>query len=137
MNLEIYPLEYSLIFDDLDTNAITFELDQGYFTIQAGVYLEEEEDLNEPIFELNDQGDSQSGGLEKIIFKKSEINIQFKKSWFFLDKYEIIKINLKEEVSREIVDFFANHLFLGSFIFYDENFDQLKKVSQTATRDYL
>jgi hypothetical protein len=136
-NLEIYPLEYSLIYDDLDTNAITFELDQGYFTIQTGVYLEEEEDLNEPSFELNDQGDSQNGGLEKIIFTKSEIIIQFKNSYFFLYKYETIKINLKEEISRKIVDFFANHLFLGDFIFYDEKFDQLNKVSQTAKRDYL
>ncbi|SRR6266700_1994906 len=138
MNLELKATKIQFIYDDGDTNAINFTLDDnGYFSIQNGVYLEEDDDLNQPIFEYKDQGHSQSGGIEGIVFGKRIILLNFKNSDLFLEKYKTTELLLNQSVDRKTVDFFANHLFLGDYIQYDKNFEDSNKVAQTKYREPL
>ena len=137
MNLMLNPIRIESIYDELDTNAINFILDNGYFSIQAGVYLEEDEHLNEPIFEFNDQGDSQNGGVEKIVFGDRQILLVFQDNDLFLKKYKTVELMLSQKVDRKIVDFFANCLFLGNMLAYENGFDESSKVIQTKRREGL
>ena len=52
-------------------------------------------------------------------------------------KYESIAVLSTDPVDRTLVDFFANHLFLGKYIRYSEDFAESNKVSQTSRRDRL
>lgn len=137
VKLTIHPTEVDFVYDDLDTNAVTFKLEGGYLSIQTCVYLEDDERLNEPTIELNDQRCSQCGGLDQIVFFPREIDLKFQEGGYFLDKYSAISIFFDELVDVRLVDFFVNHLFLGGIVTYDGSFDPAKKVSQTGARDYL
>lgn len=138
MNIKLDVQKIEFIYDDLDTNAINFILvDGGYFCIQTGVYLEADEVLNLPSFEYNDQGNSQFGGLKNVTFSNQSIRLTFSETEPFIKKYSDVDLHIKEEISRKIVDFFANHLFLGSALKYDADFEESKKVIQTVTREYL
>ncbi len=136
MELTIRPMEVEFVYDELDTNAITFRLADGYFSIQTCVYLEDDERLNEPMVELSDQG-AQSGGLVGVLVCPREISLQFQESLCFLDECSSISIVFDELVDVTLVDFFVNHLFLGDILIYGDDFDASKKVIQTRKRDYL
>lgn len=136
MELTIRPMEVDFVYDELDTNAITFRLADGYFSIQTCVYLEDDERLNEPMLELSDQG-AQSGGLVWVLVCPREISLQFQESLCFLDECSSISIVFDELVDVTLVDFFVNHLFLGDILIYGDDFDASKKVIQTRKRDYL
>lgn len=136
MELTIRPMEVEFVYDELDTNAITFRLADGYFSIQTCVYLEDDERLNEPMVELSDQG-AQSGGLVGVLVCPREISLQFQESLCFLDEWSSISIVFDELVDVTLVDFFVNHLFLGDILIYGDDFDASKKVIQTRKRDYL
>ncbi|MDN7876852.1 hypothetical protein [Burkholderia aenigmatica] len=129
-------MEVEFVYDELDTNAITFRLADGYFSIQTCVYLEDDERLNEPMVELSDQG-AQSGGLVGVLVCPREISLQFQESLCFLDECSSISIVFDELVDVTLVDFFVNHLFLGDILIYGDDFDASKKVIQTRKRDYL
>ncbi|WP_152602006.1 hypothetical protein [Burkholderia paludis] len=137
MKLTIHPIEFDFVYDELDTNAVTFKLDGGYLSIQTCVYLEDDERLNEPTVELNDQGNSQCGGLAQIVFSPRKVELKFKEGDYFLGEHSAISILLDEFVDVKLVDFFVNYLFLGGIVTYDGSFDPARKVIQTGTRDYL
>jgi len=140
MNLTLNVTKIQFIYDEGDTNAINFILDDnGYFSIQIGVYLEEGDhpSLNQPIFEFKDQGDSQSGGIEEIHFSEKKIILTFRDSDLFLKKYKTVELLLDQPLNRKMVDFFANHLFLGEIIRYDIGFKESNKVIQTEHRELL
>ncbi|WP_174939027.1 hypothetical protein [Burkholderia lata] len=137
VKLTIHPIEIDFVFDELDTNAITFKLEEGYFSIQTCVYLEDDERLNEPTIELNDQGSSQCGGLRQVYFASRSVELKFQEGYDFLDKYSAVLISFDEFVDVKLVDFFVNHLFLGDIVCYEDDFDSSKKVVQTEKRDYL
>ena len=137
VKLTIHPVEVDFVYDELDTNAVTFKLEDGYLSIQTCVYLEDDERLNEPTVELNDQGSSQCGGLAQIVFSPREVELKFREGDYFLGEHPAILILLDEFVDVKLVDFFVNHLFLGDIVTYDGSFDPARKVIQTETRDYL
>src|SRR5260221_8520223 len=139
MNLTLNVTKIQFIYDEGYKNAINFTLDDnGYFSIKIGVYLEEDDDrLNQPIFEFKDQGDSQSGGIEEIHFREKKIILTFRDSDLFLKTYKTVELLLDQPVNRKMVDFFANHLFLGEIIRYDIGFKESNKVIQTEHRELL
>jgi hypothetical protein len=140
MNLNISPKEIEFIYDELDTNAVNFQFDGGYFSIQTGVCLESEEDddmANEPFFELNDQGNSQVGGQQEITFYENKIVIMFSDDNLFNGEFKTITIIFGKNITSEMVDFFNNYLFLGEYIRYDFSFPDNKKVIQNKYKiDY-
>lgn len=91
------------------------------FSIQIGAYLEEDDDLNQPTFKFRDQGSSQSGAIQEIHFSAKKIILTFRDSDLFLEKYKTVELLLDQPVNRKMVDFFANHLFLASFISWRNN----------------
>lgn len=125
------------VYDSLDTNAINFRSSTGYFSIQTGVYLEEDDRLNEPFFELNSQEQSQSGGLAGVLFEEAKITLSFQAARPFGGEYATVQIELAGGVSRKLVDFFNNHLFLADCAEYGDRFDKAKIVAGTATRELL
>ncbi|WP_423762418.1 hypothetical protein [Burkholderia sp. NLJ2] len=133
----IRPIEVDFVYDELDANAVTFKLKDGYLSIQTCVYLEDDERLNEPTVELSDQGSSQCGGLAQIVFSPREVELKFQEGDYFLSQYSAISILLDEFVDVKLVDFFVNHLFLGDIVIYGDSFDPAEKVIQTEKRDYL
>jgi hypothetical protein len=170
MNLDLTPQKIELVYDDLDTNAVNFHLPRpdSFFCIQAGVYLEddEEEEVKLPYFELNEQSNSHYRRIGAITFFGEKIVLSFPHNSMFLEKYssvtlhfdatvervrtcqtedstfpnykyESIAIPSTEPVDRMLVDFFADHLFLGRYIRYSENFAESNKVSQTSYRERL
>ncbi|QRR07825.1 hypothetical protein FPJ27_16440 [Burkholderia sp. MS455] len=137
VKLTIHPIEVDFVYDELDTNAVTFKLKDGYLSIQTCVYLEDDERLNEPTVELNDQGSSQCGGLAHIVFFPREVEVGFREGDYFLGEYSAISILLDEFVDVKLVDFFVNHLFLGDIVVYGDGFDPARKVTQTSKRDYI
>jgi hypothetical protein len=140
MNHEFFSNRIEFVFDDLDTNAISFYADDGYFSIQTGVCLESEENdrtANEPYFELSDQENSQAGRIEEIVFDENKITLVFKTSDLFMEKYRTLTIKLASPTTKETVDFFNNCLFLGKYITYSPAFPVDKRVIQTKFKiDY-
>jgi hypothetical protein len=126
-----------LVYDQHDSNAANFVLGDGYFSIQTSVYLEADEQLNEPFIELNNQSQVQCGGLESITFFNDRVLLSFGASSPFLKRYRAVVVHPKEGVLRELVDFFNNHLFLGSLIRYSDDFDPKKVCVPTAKRELL
>jgi hypothetical protein len=138
MKLSIRPDRIEYTIDELDSNAISFPLgENGYFSIQTCIYLEEDELLNEPFLELNEQSQSEAGGIAEILFSLDAVEIFFKTGEEFIDKYSSIEIKLKEAVDMKMVDFFANYLFLGDGLRYAAAFPAEKKVRQTTFRTSL
>lgn len=138
MKLSIRPDRIEYTINELDSNAISFPFGgNGYFSIQTSTYLEEDELLNEPFLELNEQSQSQAGGIAEILFSLDAVEIFFKTGEEFIDKYSSIEIKLKEAVDIKMVDFFANYLFLGDCLRYAAVFPAEKKVLQTTFRTFL
>lgn len=137
MELEIHPVWVDFVYDELDTNAVTFKLTSGYLSIQTCVYLEDDERLNEPMVELNDQGNSQCGGLEQVVIFPREIWLEFRRDACFLNEYLRVSILFDELVEVRLVDFFVNYLFLGGIVVYGDDFDFSRKVIETRSRGYL
>lgn len=139
MNLDLYPInKIEFVYCELDANAISFQLPSpnSYFSIQTDAFIDHEDletdvSICKPWFELDDQINSKVNGLESVLFDRNSIMIFFEENEFFLEKYKTITIHLNEAVTREIVDFFSNHLFLGNYIQYTEDFDENLKVLQT------
>jgi len=141
MTLRLKAKDIEFIYDDLDTNALNFILRDGghpgYFCFQAGVFLEEDEQLNEPYLEWNGQENARSGGIEQITFLPGSIQIQFPADRPYLGKYGAVEIVPPAEVTREIVDFFNNYLYLGELTRYAPDFDLAKICPPVAARDHL
>jgi hypothetical protein len=170
VNLDLTPQKIELVYDDLDTNALNFHLPRpdSFFCIQAGVYLEddEEEESKLPYFELNEQSNSDCRRIDAVTFFREKIVLSFAADIMFLDrynsvtlhfgaaverartcqaedsafpncKYESVSVPSTAPVDRTLVDFFANHLFLGRYIRYSEDFAESNKVSQTSCRERL
>ena len=138
----------------------------SYFCIQACVYLEDDAELNVPYFELDDQSNSHYCDVEAVTFFRENVVLSFADDSLFLDKYKSVTLHCNaplekvrtyrtnggafldakyasaaipshEPVDRTLVDFFANHLFLGAHIRYGEGFPEESKVSQTSFREPL
>ncbi|WP_175747181.1 hypothetical protein [Burkholderia pyrrocinia] len=137
MKVAMHSVGVDFVYDVLNTNAVTFKLKGGYLSIQTCVYLEDDERLNEPMIEMNDQESSQCGGLARIVIFSREIQLEFREGAHFLGEYSFISIFLDEFIDVRLVDFFVNHLFLGSIVMYGANFDPSNKVNQIRKRDYL
>jgi hypothetical protein len=170
VNLDLTPQKIELVYDDLDTNAVNFHLPHpdSFFCIQAGVYLEddEEEESKLPYLELNQQSSSDYRRIKAVTFFREKIVLSFSPDSMFLKKYSSVTLhfgaavervrtqqtedsafpNYKYKsiavpstapVDRTLVDFFANHLFLGRYIRYSEDFAEPNKVSQTSRRERL
>jgi hypothetical protein len=170
VNLDLTPQKIELVYDDMDTNAVNFHLPRpdSFLCIQAGVYLEddEEEELKLPYFELNEQSNSDYRRIEAVTFFREKIVLSFAHDSVFLDKYgsvtlhfgaavekvrtrqtedsafpnykyENIAVPSTDPVDRTLVDFFANHLFIGRYIRYSDDFAESNKVSQTSRRERL
>jgi hypothetical protein len=137
VNLIFAAEKIEISYDNLDTNAINFIKKNSYFSIQSCVYLDENEELNQPYFEFNNQESSQYGGISDIYFYGYKILINFEENHCFLEKYKTVEIVLENYVSRELVEFFNNYLFLGNFVHYDKDFAKSNIVAQTKERDYL
>ncbi len=136
LSIDVRGIEH--VYDELDTNAITFLTDDGYFSVQTCVYLEENDALNEPHLELNGQGDSQSGGVKEIVFFETHIVITFLDSEKFLTRYSAIQLHLGPHVQmKQLTDFFANYLFLGAHISYDASLNNANASAQTQSREFL
>jgi hypothetical protein len=163
VNLDLTPQKIELVYDDVDTNAVNFHLPRpdSFFCIQACVYLEDDEKLNLPHFELNEQSNSHYRRIEAVTFFSEKIVLSFAHDSMFLKKYNSVTLHFgaavervrtdqtedsaspdykyrsvavpsTEPIDRTLVDFFANHLFLGSYIRYSEDFAESNKVSQTS-----
>ncbi len=136
MNLELKVTKIQFIYDDGDTNAINFILDDnGYFSIQTCVYEEQDENFNQPFFEFKEQSNGQRGGLERIDFSTEKTLLTFKDNKLFMKRYKEVELLLNQPVDRKIVDFFANHLFVGDLIHYDGGFEISARVIQTEYRE--
>lgn len=108
MKLDIFPNSIEFVYDQLETNAISFIGGNiSYLTISTSVYLEDDEELDSVFFEIDDQINSMYMSPEKVIFYNDKIEIIF--SDLFIDEYKYI--NIQVEVTKKITDFFYNHLF--------------------------
>jgi hypothetical protein len=135
--LLLTPFAVELTYDELDTNAANFRLQDGYFSIQTSVYLEDDDLLNEPFLELNNQSQAQCGSIERVTFGDAHLVIKLEDSSPFLEKYRSIRLLLHDGISKELVDFFSNHLFLGDHVTYEDRFDKSKIVAPIAVREPL
>lgn len=84
--LNIIPTNIEYVYDNLQTNAISFTWDNNYFTIATGEILEEDDDPDYIEFELNDQGNFRIGNLDKVVFYNDRLEIIFTN--LYLKKYE-------------------------------------------------
>lgn len=130
--LSIIPNNIEYVYDNLETNAISFIWDNNYFTIATGEILEEDDDPDYIEFELNDQGNFRIGNLDKVVFYNDRLEIIF--TDLYLKKYE--KSVIYTEVNKKIVDFFINYLFLDKFIIYDDSFNKSNIVEKERVREY-
>lgn len=130
--LTILPRNIEYVYDDLETNAISFTWDNNYFTIATGEILEEGDDPDYIEFEFNDQGNFRIGNLDKVVFYNDRLEIIFTN--LYLEKYE--KSVIYTEVNKKIVDFFINYLFLDKFIIYDDSFNTSNIVEKERVREY-
>lgn len=130
--LNIIPANIEYVYDNLQTNAISFTWDNNYFTIATGEILEEDDDPDYIEFELNDQGNFRIGNLDKVVFYNDRLEIIF--TDLYLKKYE--KSVIHTEVNKKIVDFFINYLFLYKFIIYDDSFNTSNIVEKERVREY-
>lgn len=130
--LSIIPNNIEYVYDNLETNAISFIWDDNYFTIATGEILEEDDDPDYIEFELNDQGNFRIGNLDKVVFYNDRLEIIF--TDLYLKKYE--KSVIYTEVNKKIVDFFINYLFLDKFIIYDDSFNKSNIVEKERVREY-
>lgn len=137
MTLLLKPISIEMVYDELDTNALNFQFNEGYLSIQTSVYLEEDEQLNEPYIEMNDQANAQCGGIKQVVFFPNKILIEFSEAPPFLDKHQTIEILLTEKVDKKIVDFVNNHLFLGELTSYSADFDKNNISPPVAVRECL
>jgi hypothetical protein len=135
LNLSVESIEF--VYDQLDTNALNCKLSDGYFNIQTSVYLEEDEQLNEPFIELNDQSSAQCVGIERVVFSDADVVVQFAKGSWFLKSHGIVRLSIRGGVTRGIVGFFVNSLFLGEIVSYSDDFDRSKICPIVATRELL
>lgn len=114
MILEVYPSSIEFVYDQLETNAISFIGGNiNYLTISTSVYLEDDEELDSVFFEIDDQINSMYKYPEKVIFYNDKIEITF--SDLFIDKYKYI--NIYVEVTKKlqisfIIIFFYRNIFL-------------------------
>lgn len=119
MKLDVFPNSIEFVYDELETNAISFIVGNiSYLTISTSVYLEDDEESDSVFFEIDDQINSMYMSPEKVIFYNDKIEITF--SELFIDKYKYINIHV--EVTKKITDFFYNHLFLKECISYNSDF---------------
>lgn len=103
MKLDIFPNSIEFVYDQLETNAISFIGGNiSYLNISTSVYLEDDEELDSVFFEIDDQIKSMYMSPEKIIFYNDKIEISF--SDFLIDKYK--KINIHVEVTKKLQIFF-------------------------------
>lgn len=131
--LNIIPTNIEYVYNNLQTNAISFTWDNNYFTIATGEILEEEDDDPNYIeFELNDQENFRIGNLDKVVFYNDRLETIFTN--LYLEKYE--KSVIYTEVNKKIVDFFINYLFLDNFIIYDDSFNTSNIVEKERVREY-
>ena len=137
MPLTLTPQHVEFVYDELDTNAINFQLEGGYLSIQTGVYLEDDERLNEAFIEFNEQGNAQCGGIERVTFFRDKISINFPESAPYLGEYCSVDVWPDGGVTRQMVDFFNNHLFLGELTEYADDSDMTNASPPVAKRDYL
>jgi hypothetical protein len=102
VNLDLTPQKIELVYGDLDTNAVNFHLPRpdSFFCIQAGVYLEDDEELNLPYFELNEQGNSDHRRIEAITFSGEKIMLSFGHDRMFLKKYSSVTLHFGAAVER-------------------------------------
>lgn len=93
MKLDVFPNSIEFVYDELETNAISFIGGNiSYLTISTSVYLEDDEELDSVFFEIDDQINSMYMSPEKIIFYNDKIEINF--SDLLIDKYKKINIHV-------------------------------------------
>jgi hypothetical protein len=119
-------------FAELDANAINFYLPEPYkyFSIASGIFLEGDEKLDQPEFEIGDQ-QMHRGGLRAVVFSPGVVELGFDKSKPFLKRYRVVRLLVGDALDRRMVDFFVNYLFFGRIVDYTDDFDTALKVVQT------
>jgi len=110
MNLDLSPQKVEFYYDDRDSNAVCFVLENGYFSISVCLYMERDQDvMNLQHFELNDQGCGEYKEVESVCFSPYSIVISFIDT--YLKKYTNVYINL-DHVNLEMLISFAITYFL-------------------------
>jgi hypothetical protein len=135
LRLNVNAIDF--IYDELDSNAVNFLVDNGYFSIQTSIYLEDDERLNEPFIELNEPSNVQCGGIEQVLFADNEITIEFSPTSMLVNRFTTVRLGIASGVSKETVDFFVNFLFLADRVTYSNSFDQSNVCPATAKRTLL
>jgi hypothetical protein len=119
-------------FAELDANAVNFCLPEPhkYFSIASGIFLEGDEKLDQPEFEIGDQ-QMHRGGLRAVVFSPGVVELGFDKSKPFLKRYRVVRLLVGDALDRRMVDFFVDYLFFGRIVDYTDDFDTALKVVQT------
>lgn len=133
MNLPIHIKIIEFVHDKFDTNAINFITDDSSFSVAAGTYLEDEDDLNETEFTYN--GERQNAGCSRIEFFKNRIVLTFPEK--FLNEYDAVEVVSQTAISKEVINFFNNYLFVGDIIQYSSEIPEENRIRQTAEREPL
>jgi hypothetical protein len=127
--LDVIVRQMEYVYDELDTNAMNFITDDGYFCISRCVYIDAEEDplFKKPHIELNEQNGIYCDFLE-VLFSMNKIFITLEKNFL---SYKQITVNMIDSVDEKTIDFFVNHLFLGDVVKYAEDIDIKMHLKQT------
>ncbi|MGN8023824.1 hypothetical protein ACTJJ7_24240 [Phyllobacterium sp. 22229] len=133
MNLRLDAKIIEFVYDKFDTNAINFITDDSAFSVATGTYLEDDEDLNETEFMYNSE--RQYGGCSKIEFFSRRIVLTFQEK--LLDNYEIVEIVCQTSISKEIINFFNNYLFVGDIVQYSAEIPEENRIQQSVSRELL
>lgn len=123
---------------ELDANAINFHLPAPYryFSIAAGIFLEADEILDQPDFEIGNQ-QMHRGGLRVVVFSPGLVELRFDPTKPFVKRYRAVRLLVGAALDRKMVDFIVNCLFFGEIVEYADDFDPALKVSQTEFRSLL
>jgi len=133
MEGEFHNIIVKRVVYDKDINgvySIIFATDEdGYFLIQRDSFIDLKEDpmYKKPYIEMNEQNGHYYDVL-KVLFSQRTIYILIERC--FLNKNQIL-INMHEDVNAKIIDFFVNHLFLGSVVEYADEVDANLHIEQT------
>jgi hypothetical protein len=135
MTIEVNVRKMEYVYDELDTNAMNFITDDGYFCISRCVYIDADEDplFKKPHIELNEQNGIYCDFLEAL-FSMNKIYITLEEEFL---SYKKIIVNMTDKADVKTIDFFVNHLFLGDVVKYAEDIDVTMHLKQTNFPDEL
>jgi hypothetical protein len=156
--LDLYPNMAAWAYERSDTNIISFsskkqkKISKGsetakelsdpcpkaekwdYFMIQATPYVDENDpDTLLNYFELDDQSNGNYYDVTAVFYPQ-RVEIGFGQA-LFMSKYSTVAIHFtRSSVPLDVVRFFANGLYLGDCMTYNDNFPEEYRVEQTEFR---